>query len=118
MRGNADESARAENSPRVFDGEFVLTDMHAIRATEQREVGPVVHDEQRLRAGGGIAEDACAGQQLSVGQVFVAKLNRTDPRGHQRFGELSELRLAAAAVDEDVELGIGQSLKAGLRDCR
>jgi hypothetical protein len=45
---NADLHLRSRQATNLTDGELFLAHMHAIRSREEREIGPVIHDEERL----------------------------------------------------------------------
>ena len=72
----------------------VLADVHAVRGARDRQLGPVVDDEQRVVGVAQAPEDAPGAHDLALVAVLLAQLHDVDARLQRRAQQL--LRLAAA----------------------
>ena len=92
--------------------------MQHVRAGGERDVGAVVHREQRTVPGAGVGQHL-EGRQLvarlerSVGPL-VAELDDVDATGEGGVGELGEVATTAAGVGAEVEPRVGEAGSQGV----
>ena len=83
--------------------------MHAVGAGRDREVGPVVQDEERAVLVAQRAEGRGGGEDLVVGRVLLAQLEHV----HAARERLAQHVLAGARIGDEIEARLGESRRVG-----
>ncbi len=110
--GAADQHVVAEDLPGHRDRQVVLPEVQHVGARGQRDVGAVVHGEQRVVAAAGVREHLQRSQLVAGLHPLLAQLQQVHPAAQGRVGELGEVAARAAGVGADVEPGAGEPLAA------
>ena len=115
MRGHTDDRGAAENSARRRRVEIVLPHVHAVGRGQLRDVGAIVHDDDRARLVRALHDILAHAEELAARRVLASDLNeagaarevRVGQRGHRPSRPASHL-----VVDDGVERGQVQTASA------
>ena len=103
MSGQPDEQPIADDPPDLGYGLIVLADVNAVGAALEREIGAIVHDEQRTVLVAERAQRLPGGNDLLVARMLLAKLDDVDA-ATQRGGH----HVDRSGVDYQVKARITQ----------
>ena len=93
------------------DGQVVLAEVHAVRADRARDVGAVVHDEERARRGACSGADARAPreQRRAARRRFSRSCSRRAPPASSAAASVDRVAARVERVDDRVEPRAGVS---------
>jgi len=86
--------------------------VHPVRPTKNGQIGPVVHNKQRIALAGQLTQQPGPLEQLAIVERLVAKLQHVHAGAHERPGQRRELLLRRPTVDQHVEPCPVESLAA------
>src|SRR5579872_438081 len=114
MRGQSDEEALSCKFAQRLDGQIVLTQMDALRAACEGDVGSVVDDKWDLQA-----PACCRAASRDLEQVFVieralAQLHHPDPAGDGRGQESLDRLHFRKSVGDEIQFHLGEDVAEGL----
>ena len=103
MSGQPDEQLVTDEATNLRDRLIVLTDVHAVGATRQREIGAIVHDEQSAMLVAQPAQPAADRNYLVVTPILFSKLHDLDAAAQRGRHHVDR-----SDVDYEVEARITQ----------
>ena len=118
--GPAQHRTRTDDVTRDVQRQIVLSQVQDVGGDRARDVGPVVHREQRAMAAGRVGKDLQCGdfltgfqraEALLAGRALVAELDDVHAAGQRGVGELGEVAALPAGVGAQVEPGGGQPIQ-------
>ena len=109
MRREPDQKLRPDPLAHAGDRLVVLPYVHAVRAGRDRQIGPVVQDEERAVLRTQSAKGCGGGQDLIVRRILLAQLEHV----HTARECLAESVLFGARIGDEIEARAGESRLGG-----
>ena len=114
MAGDADDAPQSEHAPRLVIGCVLLPDVDAVAAGGERQVGPVVHHEQRIVLVAQRAQPPARRHDLLVGPLLLAKLDEIHPAAQGGLHHRVRGTAVHLGIDHEIQVRTAQTLAPAL----
>jgi len=103
MRRDADYPVGTGDATRRLERKILLPEMHSVRAGENRDIDPIVDDENRAALAAHLGDRARGGEKIASGRVLQPQLHDSGAGLEQNFRQRNGL-VSARGIDHRVEV--------------